>query len=312
MAQSRTFPTEVLLSIVTRSHICEDYSAACKAATWLNDGIEVGPLSLEDPEIGGRIIAKITSQIALPTKLDGVTPENWRQKVADVVSQFGSTISIENKAPPKNLRTFATSVLLSLTTKLRLCKDPAGIADAATWLRGRETNLATARDTRVAREISDKITAQVMLPTRIEGLTGSNIDQKVGEIEAKFGTFITLDNAPTPRDTLVIPTDILLSIATRSNFTLDYAAVVKAATWLNDGVEIGPLSLDDPEIGGRIIAKVVAQTGLPTKIEGVTAQNWRQKVADIESEFGRTMTIERNPVPKSDFDAEMELPVPAM
>jgi hypothetical protein len=91
--ETREFPTAVIASISCGIILCENFSAIHEAAEYLM-GYPIWTHHFADKQLTADMRAMVAEQCpGMPA--DGeIEPENWREKLADLVAKFGAMQTI--------------------------------------------------------------------------------------------------------------------------------------------------------------------------------------------------------------------------
>lgn len=93
MAETREFPTEVIASISTGVLLCE-FGEMHKAAEYLM-GHPIWTHHLIDKDLRRDMLRAIAAQCpGMPTEIAGVTPDNFREKIAALHAELGPVQTI--------------------------------------------------------------------------------------------------------------------------------------------------------------------------------------------------------------------------
>lgn len=93
MSETREFPTAAIASLSTGIVLC-DFSKMQEAAEFLM-GHPIWTHHFADADLNREMKAAIAQQFpGMPTKIEGVTKENYREKLAEIEREVGTTITI--------------------------------------------------------------------------------------------------------------------------------------------------------------------------------------------------------------------------
>ena len=94
MAETREFPTAVIASISSGIMLCESFSAIHEAAEYLM-GHPIWTHHFADKQLTADMRAMVAEQCpGMPVRDGQITPENWRERLAELLAKFGPTQTI--------------------------------------------------------------------------------------------------------------------------------------------------------------------------------------------------------------------------
>ena len=94
MAETREFPTAVIASISSGIMLCENFSAIHEAAEYLM-GHMIWTHHFADKQLTEDMRAMVAEQCpGMPVRDGQITPENWRERLAELLAEFGPTQTI--------------------------------------------------------------------------------------------------------------------------------------------------------------------------------------------------------------------------
>jgi hypothetical protein len=94
MTETRQFPTGVIASISSGIMLCRNFSAIHEAAEYLM-GHPIWTHHFADNQLMADMRRMVAEQCpGIPNRDGQITPENWREKLAELEAEFGPTVTI--------------------------------------------------------------------------------------------------------------------------------------------------------------------------------------------------------------------------
>jgi hypothetical protein len=94
MSETREFPTAVIASITTGIMLCQ-FGDMHEAAEFVM-GHPIWTHHFADKTLSDEMRKTVLAQVpAMPTKIDGVTPDNYLQKLAEIEAVVGATVKLK-------------------------------------------------------------------------------------------------------------------------------------------------------------------------------------------------------------------------
>lgn len=94
MSETREFPTAVIASITTGIMLCP-FGDMHEAAEFVM-GHPIWTHHFADRNLNADMRKTVLAQVpTMPTKLDGVTPENYKEKLAEIEAIVGPTVTLK-------------------------------------------------------------------------------------------------------------------------------------------------------------------------------------------------------------------------
>jgi hypothetical protein len=89
--ETREFPTAVIASISSGIMLCENFSLIHEAAEFLM-GHPIWTHHFADKQLTADMRATVAAQCpGMPARDGDITPENWRERLAELETKFGKT-----------------------------------------------------------------------------------------------------------------------------------------------------------------------------------------------------------------------------